>query len=156
MPTLIPADIAEECESYMDDLFDTFARDLEFIVYKSPEETILVLDSNFDSNWDKKEPWSDSSSSFVEVKETFPVRVWFLDYEQQMNSTFLEGKMLEGPKSLRNVQKIKIQVKQDAFDFIRDASRCKILDKFWNISSSEKAVGIFNFKYYIFVLERAD
>lgn len=156
MGSLINSDLKAECSAYMNDLFDTFARNVTFIVYQNPVETIISLDSNFNSDWDEKKPWLDTNSSYTEVSETFPIRIWFLDYEQQVSSLFLEGKILEGPNVKRNIQRIKIQVKQDAFEFIKKANKCRVLDAFWNIKSSEKSVGIFDFEYYIFYLERAD
>jgi hypothetical protein len=156
MANIINDSIRAECESIMDDVFDTFARDIEFTMYKKPEETILFLESNFDANWDQKKPWADESSTFEEIKETFSVRMWFLDYEQQVKNLFFEGKLTEGAKAARNIQRIRIQTKQDGFEFIKQATKCQVFDSYWNISSSEKSIGLFGFKYYTFLLERAD
>ncbi len=156
MSNLIDTDFRASCSSALSDLFDTFARNITFTAYKNPTETIISLDSNFNSDWDEKKPWNDTNSTYQEVSETFSARIWFLDYEQQVKSLFLEGKTLEGPNLRRDIQRIKIQVKQDGYNFIKECSKCYVLNEYWNIKSSEKAVGLFDFEYYIFYLERAD
>lgn len=156
MANLVDVDLKEECASYMDDLFDTFARTLQFIVYKNPEEVIVSLDSNFNADWDQKKPWLDPNSTYTQVSQSFPARIWYLDYEQQMNSLYLEGKILEGSRFKREIQSIKIQVREDAYLFIKDANKCEFNNYLWNVKTSEKQVGIFDFNFYTFMLERAD
>ncbi len=142
-------------EAGFEDLFDTFARPLTLTLYKLPQETIVSLDNNFNSDWSPAKPVVDGNTTYTEVSQSFPARVWYLDYEQQMKILYFEGQQAENIRADRSVAKIKIQVKQDAKDFMQDAKKIIFLGDYWNIVSDPKSVGLFDFKYYIYILQKA-
>lgn len=148
---LIDANLKLQIKSAMEDIFDTFTRqDITFYLYKTPEETIVSLDNSYNGDWDVGNP----DITYEEVKATFPVRLWFLDYEQQYKHFFLQGKEMEGVKAIRELGQIKVQLKEDGYNFIKDATRAVVFDTNWSISSDVKQVGILDFDYYTFILRK--
>lgn len=148
---LIDATLKASVMSGFVDLFDTFARDVVFTLYKSPEETILTIDSNYDSTWGVGQ---DSNVTYQEVSQTFPARIWYLDYEQQFKELFLRGEKAEGVRVARDVGQIKIQLKEDGYNYILAANRAYVFGDNWQIMSSPKKVGIFDFQFYTFILQK--
>jgi len=142
-------------EAGFEDIFDTFASPVTFTLYKLPQETVLSLDENFNSDWNIISPIKESEINYTEVSQSFPARIWYLDYEQQIKILYFEGQQVENVRADRSVAKIKIQIKSDANDFIQNAKKAIFLGESWNIISDPKSVGIFGFKYYNYVLQKA-
>lgn len=142
-------------ESGFEDIFDTFASPIVFTLYKSPTETILSLDDNFNSDWNKTSPIKEADVNYTEVSQAFPARIWYLDYEQQIKILYFEGQQAENVRANRSVAKVKIQIKSDANDYIKGAVKAIFLGESWNIISDPKSVGIFGFKYYNYILQKA-
>lgn len=142
-------------ETGFENLFDTFARPVIFTLYKLPQETILSLDDNFNSDWNVISPIKESDINYTEVSQSFPARIWYLDYEQQMKILYFEGQQAENVRAERSVSRAKIQIKDDANEFIKDAKKIIFLGEYWNIVSDPKSVGIFGFKYHIYILQKA-
>lgn len=141
-------------EQGFEDIFDTFARPITFTLYKTPQETILSLDSNFNSDWGNVGPVSDGTITYTEVKSDFSARIWYLDYEQQIKLFYFEGQDTEGVRADRTISKVKIQLKEDGATFIASAKKAIFLGQYWNIISDPKSVGIFGFKYYNYILQK--
>lgn len=148
---LIGADLKASITSAMKDIYDSFARSVTFYVYKMPEETVVSLDAEYNGDWGV----GNSDVTVEEVKQSFRVRMWYLDYEQQFKSFFIPGKEMEGARFIRELGQIKIQLEQDAYDFIRGATRVVIFDENYIISSDVKKIGtVDDFVYYTFILKK--
>lgn len=145
---LLDSELRANVEQGFEDLFDSFARNLTFTAYKSPKETIVALDNSFNSDW----VMGQSSIAFEEVKQTFAARMWYLDLDQQYKQVFFEGHSIENIKAVSETTRIKLQVKPDAFSFIKDASRIMIAGKSYEIISAPQGLGIFDFKYFTILL----
>lgn len=155
MANLIPSGTFKtSIEQAFEDLFDTFARPITFTLYKSPIESIVSLDSNFNSDWNISNPLNDGAIIYTEVKSEFPARIWYLDYEQQIKMFYFEGQDVEGIRSNRTVSKVKIQLKSDGAEYISQAKKAIFLGQYWDIISDPKSIGIFGFKYYNYILQR--
>ena len=147
---LIDSALKTSIAAGFEDIFDSFARDVTFTIYKSPEETIVSLDANFDSNWKS----GSDTITYEEVSQSFPARIWYLDYEQQYKEFFFRGESLEGVRVSQDYGQIKIQLKLDGFNFIKEASRAVLFGDNWEVSSGEKRVGILDFTYYTLILSK--
>jgi hypothetical protein len=155
MSNLIPSGtFRTSIEQAFEDLFDTFARQITFTLYKSPIETIVSLDSNFNSDWNVISPTSDGTVTYTEVKSDFSARIWYLDYEQQIKLFYFEGQDAEGVRANRSVSKVKIQLKADGAEFIKTSKKAIFLGEYWDIISDPKSVGILDFKYYNYILQK--
>jgi hypothetical protein len=147
---LIDSALKTSIQAGFEDLFDTFARDVTFTLYKSPEETIVSLDANFDKSWNH----GAATSTYEEVSQTFAARIWYLDYEQQYKEFFFRGENIEGIRASQDLGQIKIMLRADGFEYLKGISRATLFDEFWEVSSSEKRVGMLDFKYYIVILSK--
>lgn len=147
---LIDANLQTIINQAMEDVFDTFARPITFTLFKNPEQTIVDINSDYRGSWNTGLP----EIEYTEVKQDFPARIWFLDYEQQYKNFFLAGKELEGIRAIQELGQVKIQVKQDGYDFLKEATHAYFMNEMWEITSDVKAVGIINFDRFIFVLRR--
>ncbi len=152
---LIPSgELKTSIEQGFEDIFDTFARPITFTLYKAPQETILSLDNNFNNDWIQNTPPLDGTITYTEVKQDFTARIWYLDYEQQLKIFSFEGEVIEGARVARTVSKVKIQLKADGSEYIKTAKRAIFLNQIWTIISDPKAVGMFGFKYYTYILQK--
>jgi hypothetical protein len=148
---LINSTLKASVEAAMEDLFDSFARDLTLTLYKRPEETIVSLDSNFDGNWNS----GNNTVTYEEVSSSsFPARIWYLDYEQQYKEFFFRGENIEGPRVAQDLGQIKLMLKESGYNYIKEASRAVVLGDSWEVTSAEKRVGILDFKYYVIILTK--
>lgn len=154
MSNLIDADLKLSIEQGFEDIFDSFARNITFTLYKAPKETILSLDNNFHYDWQQNNPVLDGTVSYTESKQDFSARIWYLDYEQQLKIFSFEGEQIEAARFARSISKVKIQIKSDANEFIKNATRAVFLGQNWAIISDPKIIGILDFKYYTYILQK--
>lgn len=144
----------DNVEQGFENIFDTFARPITFTLYKAPTETIVSLDSNFNADWNQSSPLLDGNTTYSEIKSDFSARIWYLDYEQQIRLFSFEGQDAEGIRVDRSISKVKIQLKEDGSNFIKDSKKAIFLGQYWNVISDPKSVGIFGFKYYNYILQK--
>lgn len=144
---LIDSAFKASIEAGFEDIFDSFARSYTFTAFKEPKQTIVVV-GDYNNDW----ATGDDTITYEEVKQDFSARVWYLNLEQQFKELFFTGETLENVKVVRESTKIKIQVKQAAYDFIKDAVRIVFLGKNFQIASAIVGVGMFDFKYYSILL----
>jgi len=154
MSNLVDVDLKASVEQGFEDIFDTFARDITFTLYKNPTETILSLDNNFNYDWENKDIGNNANITYSEVSQAFPARIWFMDYEQQLKLFSFEGEKIEGIRAARSISKVKIQIKESAHNFIQTATRAVFMGENWSIISDPKKIGIFDFKYYTYILQK--
>lgn len=153
MSNLVDSTLLASVEQGFEDLFDTFARPQTFTVYKKPEEVIVSLDPDFDPAWSSSQG---EGVTYTEVSDTFDARIWYLDYEQQLKEFFFKGGSVEGARFIKDSGQIKIQLREEGYNYIKEATKAYFAGSYWSVTSDVKSVGIFGFKYYIFILRRME
>jgi hypothetical protein len=144
---LVDSTLKAAVEAGFEDIFDSFAKTYTFTAYKNPQETIVSI-GDYNSDW----VHGNDTITYTEVKQDFVARMWYLNLEQQFKEFFFTGETLENAKVVRESAKVKIQVKDDAYNFIKDSKRILVLGKQFEIASAIIGVGIFDFKYHSILL----
>ena len=140
-------------EDKMNDVFDTFCRPYEFKVYQTEKETIVAFDENFDNNWRPKNYNNNENIIYTEVSEVFHVRVWYPEFPQDATNS-VDGLKDLNAKIKQNYGHLKIQCKEDCWEFMKKAQRVEFMDDFWHVQSDLRKIGMFGFTKYGFILQK--
>lgn len=135
-------------------VFDTFARPHEFVVYHSPQEKVLAIDDTYNAVWDTGATLP--RSNYEEIKKTIQARILFLDYEQQLVADFFTGKEIENIKVRRNLGELKVTVRIEDAPFIKQCQKVFFDGNFWDLKSDAKHLGIFSLDLTTFIFKRRE
>lgn len=105
-----------EAASAMDLVFETFKRKDLVTFYKSASEEVLVSDPSW--NADFGNPWASNIEKTVQ-KQDFPARIWWTKEPSIIKA--IDGDENLGIKTFYSIGSVRIQVKQDAFEWLLDA-----------------------------------
>lgn len=150
---LIDTNLKNEISSAMDDLFDTFKKSNQVRFYKMPEQAVIVADSNYNPDFDE---FSVRSNIVQEaVYSDFDARIWYED--RQEFSTIVNGGEDPGIRIKQFYNRVKIQVKEDAFNYLKDSIKFVIFDEEYKISESWRRIGFLDtFNRYQVILQRVN
>lgn len=146
MPSLLSEVEKNNLTPLLEDLFDTFARDI--IVHKEPKKVILNQSTNSligyedDSNQD--------NFTYIPEQQTFKAKI---KYE---NAQDIEAaRTLEGFPNLLTQGIVKIKVRKDAKDYISDGKveRIEIDGKSFNLITDAAVKKFFNVTFYVYFLK---
>ncbi len=151
MSNLLDAALKADVLQAMDDIWDTFKRSEPITFYKRANQEVVVFDPDY--NADFQEFTELNNITATEQSEQFEARIWYLD--RQPNSAFIEGGEEAGVRTEQMYNRIKIQVKQDAFDYLATTIRFSILGEEYKISEGWRRIGILDeFNRYQIILQR--
>lgn len=128
----------------IEDLFDTFARDI--IIHKQPQKKIIQ--SNINSLAGYEEESIQENVEYIPEFRTFKAKIKY-DNLQDL-------KVMPQLANLISKGLVKIKVRQDARDYILNGTKTEKIEidgKFFNIVTDEAVKKFFNTTYYIFYLE---
>lgn len=128
-------------------LFDTYKRPTKMRFYMKGLETV-VYDPSFNPDFDTFEG---NLNQYTPVFADFDVCLIYLD--RQEYSDFIKGEDTNiRYKAIYN--RIKIQVEEDAFQYLKDAERFVFGDEKYAIELSWRKLGAFSFQFYEIILQR--
>lgn len=131
----------------IEDLFDTFARDI--IVHKEPKKIIKNINTNSLAGYD--ENVNPENYEYIPESNIFKAKI---KYENEQDLAALNH--LGGLRSLISQGIVKIKVRKDARDYILDGRKTEKIEfdgKAFNIISDESVKKFFNTVYYVFYLQ---
>ncbi len=127
--------------------FDTYKRAIKFKFYLESKE-IVVEDSNFLYDFD-----SDSNKN-EKIEQVFEFDCCLIYLLRQEFADFIKGDDTN-IKYKAQYNRIKIQVKEEAFQALKDAERYVFGDETYAIEQSWRKLGAFqNFNIYEIILQR--
>ena len=151
MASLILPELKAEVSRAMTSVFDTFARDNSVTFYKVAAKTIVALDPNF--NADFLENSLLSTVTYETQSQAFTCRINYLD-RQDFDNTISGGDDL-GVKGKFIYNRIKLQCKEDAFNYLKESERFEFLGELYHIEESWRRIGLLDtFQFYQVVLRR--
>jgi hypothetical protein len=130
----------------IEDLFDTFARDI--VVHKEPKKIIKNINTNSLAGYDE--------NSNIENYEYIPERQTFKAKIKYENEQDLEAAKFISLKNLLSQGVVKIKVRKDTRDYILDGRKTEKIEfdnKSFNIISDDSVKKFFNTVYYVFYLQ---
>ena len=143
--------LKSEVNKAMTNVFDTFARSEQVTFYKTSTLEVTAYDPNF--NGDFQQIDSLSTVTPTTVSESFTCRIIYLD--RQDYNTFIEGGEDVGVNGKVHYNRIKLQCKEDAFDYLKDTERFVFLDEKYAIEESWRRIGLLGtFQHYQVILRR--
>jgi hypothetical protein len=147
MPSLLNETEKNNLTPLIEDLFDTFARDI--IIHKEPKKIIKNINTN--SLVGYNESANLENYEYIPESRTFKAKI---KYENQQDLSSLTH--LGGLKNFLSQGVVKIKVRQDARDYILDGRKTEKIvfdNKTFNIISDESVKRFFNTVYYVFYLQ---
>lgn len=116
---LIPSGLIAAANAAMEDVFDTFARDSVLRFYKPETTTTIIADPTFLTDFGLNSA-GEPKITVTTVYQDFPVRLRYLD--RQESNAFLKGDDTN-IRMDQQLNRIEIQVKPDAFEYLKDTVR---------------------------------
>ncbi len=148
---LIDGLLKAEINRAMGDVFDTFARESPVFFYKMPSQEVIVQDQNFHGGFQDTFNLSTVESSVT--SQSFSCRIIYLD--RQDFSPFMEGGEDLGVNGKFIHNRIRLQCKEDAFEYLKDTERFVFLDEKYTIEEAWQRIGVLGtFNTYEVLLSR--
>lgn len=147
---LIPIELLSEIANAQINIFDSFARDNQVTFYKRAEKEVAVFDPSYNHSF----PDTADTTNTAQY-QSFTCRIWYLDRQEYSN--IVEGGEDVGIKGEFLYNRVRLQCKEDAFNYLKDTERFIIFDEIYRIEESWQRVGIAGqFKLYEIVLARVN
>lgn len=147
MPSLVNEIEKNNLTPLIEDLFDTFARDI--VVHKEPKKIIENVNINSLAGYDE-------NSNIINYKYIPESKIFKAKIKYENNQELKSLDKLGGLNSLMSQGIVKIKVRKDARDYILDGRKTEKIsfdDKSFNIISDESVKKFFNTTYYVFYLQ---
>ncbi len=153
MADLISTALRAEVVAALNDIQDTFAKSTPVIFYKVTAKEVIMFDPNYNANFMDNIP--NSSVTETTQSQSFTCRINYL--ARQDYDTFLPGGEDTGTKSKFYYNRIKLRMKEDAFEYLQDAERFEILGEKYQIEESWRRIGLLDtFLNYQIILRRVN
>lgn len=150
MTDLVSAADKADMEAAIEDIHDTFSRDIT--IYKNEKEVFVAATPQFNSTYNalyqklKNATGTKSKVSRYAVK----ARVQY-NYKQETSSEAGMGAQMNIPLSVGN---LRIKLNQKAYLDFKFATKIEIDGILWRIISDASRAGLFSPQYYVLFLER--
>lgn len=144
------SDYNTDIANAMKDIFDTYKRQEPFVFYKTSEEQIIILDSDF--NADLQE-FDKESTVLVEQSQPFYCRVIFPKRESTFHTSIPNTPIpINGEQDFAEVY---LQMEEDAYLFIKDSIRFTFMGENYQKLSPVRRIGFLNtFNLYQIYLKK--
>lgn len=150
MSSLISDSDKERFESVLDDLHDTFARDIKFI--KEAQRVILSTDPNYNYLY-KNVRGSVTSIKRDVVEATFKARILYVG---RQNEDVFDREVGAQIKVEKHVGEVRIKVDKTGYEYLKGTKRCEFDGRKFSVVSDEMPHGLFSPRYYTFYLKAVD
>lgn len=147
MAGFLTDDIISSVRGKFDTLHTTFARNI--VVYKvSKQEIIISTNPNYNPIYGRTNTGRKVEQETV-LSETFSARIYYIDADtEEIDSN---QNKVELPKG-----SVKIVVKSDGYDYIREATEVKFDNNTFSIESDASPYGFVSNQFYVFYLKPKD
>lgn len=128
----------------IEDLFDTFARDI--VVHKEPRK---IIKNSIDKNLLGYQSISTQNIDYIPENKTFKAKIKYQTEQDLKNIPNLGYDISKGV--------VKIKVRKDARDYIFNGAKTEKIEidgLFFNIITDEAVKKFFNTTYYVFFVQR--
>lgn len=121
----------------MDMVFETFKRSSKVVFYKSASEEVIVHDLSWNADFDN--PYASNIQKTTQSREV-SCRVWYFKDSEALKS--LDGDENISLKLNYPIGKVRIQVKPDDFEWLKDAKSYFILGEKFVKDSDWRGLGL--------------
>ncbi len=147
----LSATIKANAEQLLNDVHDTFARDI--VIYKQSQQ--VVINTNPKHNFLFSSAPNNTSVQNTVVSGTFKARILYGDKQLKTPITTTQAGRTEDQTNVKLSEGlVRIKVDVSGANFIKDATRIIIDDTIFAIDTDSRPHGLFDPKYYTFYLKR--
>ena len=150
MGSLISDILKSSMESAMDDVHDTFARDL--VCIKEANKVILSTDPNYNYLY-KNVRGSVSSVQRKINQKTIKARILYIGRQQE---DLFDAQTSAQLKVEKVAGEVRIKVGKADYDYLKGTKRAEFDGRIFTMTSDERPHGLFTPQYYTFYLKPVD
>jgi hypothetical protein len=153
MAGFLSASRESNIENLYNTLHETFAKTIT--VYKNSQKTVVASNAQYNSIYRRTNTGSTANVEYTTISQTFDARVYYLKSEEEYLAN--EGNQ-QGTqnKIILPMGSVKIVVKQDAYEFIKEARKIEFDGRRFNIKSDGNPDGMVGNQFYTFYLTPVD
>lgn len=145
--SLLSSSEKEALELVMDDIHETFAR--EVTVFKEASHVVVITDPSFNPLY--RTAGQTTSIINTPISRTFKARI---KYEDDIGKRYWNEGALNSQVALEaTIGTVRLKISAQDYDFIQDAKRFDVDGKRYLLISTFKPHGLFNTKYYTLYLK---
>ena len=148
MANLIPEPQRTLLKSVIDDIHDTFARDI--IVYKEAKRVIISTDSNYNYLYNNVSGEFGTSVQNQPQSQTFKARILYEDKQREKN---FDGEVDSQINVQRPIGQVRIKINEEGYLYIKDVKRVELDGRKFIVDGDERPHGLFGAEYYTFYLK---
>lgn len=146
--SLISASEKTALEAVMDDVHETFAR--EITAYKDASQVVIITNPDFNPLYDTGGGTTESIIN-TPVSRTFKVRI---QYQDDIKKQYWDESNIQAQFKIEEVKgSVRIKLYAEDYEWLKDAKRFDIDGNRFVLYSSFKPHGLFNNKFYTLFLK---
>lgn len=138
-----------EIEFINNKLHDTFSQTIT--VYKNAKKTLIAHNPQYNAVYGRSDSGNRDSVEYTMVQEDFKARIYYIKSDEENFFNYKSQTKVILPKG-----SIKIVVKKEGFDFIKESRRIEFDGKIFSISSDGNPLGMTGNLFYTFYLSPID
>ena len=154
MAGFLSGDQINKINSLADTLHTTFARTIT--VYKNAQKTVIASTEAWNSLYRRTNTGSNSSVEYSTISDTFEARIYYVDMDKEYLAEEAGGQGGTQNKVILPDGSVKIVVKEDGYDYVREARRVEFDGRKFAIKSDGEPRGLTENRFYTFVLTPID
>ena len=140
--------------SLSDTLHTTFARTIT--VYKNKKKTLIASTDSWNSLYKRTNTGSNSSVEYTTISDTFDARIYYVDMENEYLADEAGAQTGTQNKVILPDGTVKIVVKEDGYNYIREARRVEFDGTKFAIKSDGSPRGLTENRFFTFILTPLD
>jgi hypothetical protein len=147
MANLISDEQRAYLESMIDNMHDTFARDI--VVNREATKVIISTDPNYNFLYKNVNGDFTKSTKYTAQYKTLKARILYEDKQREQN---FDGEVDSQIKVNRPMGQVRIKLNKEGYDYFKGAKRVDLDGMRFYIDSTVRPHGLFSPKYYTFYL----
>lgn len=153
MAGFLSSNMESAIDTMYDTLHETFAQTIT--VFKNSKRTVVSTNSKYNSIYGRTDTGSKSNIEYATESQSFEARVYYINMEEDYLSNSQNQQGTQNKIILPNGS-VKIVVKSDAYEFIKEARRLELDGVRFAIKSDGEPSGLTSNKFYTFLLTPTD
>jgi len=147
MANYISADQRTYLEGIIDNMHDTFSRDI--VVCREATKVIISTDPNYNFLYKNVNGDFTKSTSFTPQSKTLKARILYEDKQREQN---FDGEVNSQIKVNRPMGQVRIKLNAEGYEYFKGAKRVDLDGMRFYIDSTVRPHGLFSPKYYTYYL----
>jgi hypothetical protein len=153
MAGFLSSNMESAIDTMYDTLHETFAQTIT--VFKNSKRTVISTNSRYNNIYGRTNTGSKSNIEYTTESQSFEARVYYINMEEEYLSNNQNQQGTQNKIILPNGS-VKIVVKSDAYEFIKEARRLELDGIRFAIKSDGEPSGLTSNKFYTFLLTPTD